>query len=273
MKPRSPKEMDRTARAVRLFGEGLDANGVVVSELDAIYYMVSSVFGYPMRQVRCTFCQFPHLDRDWFSVHPHRRHLCAGCGRHFRDTAIGIGNPIEIVRAACGQRERKTRSAGRRLTIRQADYPGGIQIWGSNQAFLWTGRHREEHGIHIHAFRNEREKDPAIDETYSHVTIDGIRLDARMVRLAMAQSALPHLSGRVLSAACPHCQKQKFAKGLAGFTPALKHRCDSCGREFSAKGRVRKTVPNPLPAILGRMAKKAIRPPQVHDMGLLPEAP
>jgi hypothetical protein len=158
------KEMDWTVRAVRLSGNGLSGTGVVVSELDAIYYMVSSVFGYETRRVECTHCGFPHLDRDWFSVHPHRRHLCAGCGKHFRDDAIGIGNPIEIVRAACGIGPSATKPAGRTLDIRQSDYPGGIQIWGSNPAFLWTSSVREEEGIHVHASRTDDEQDPVIDE-------------------------------------------------------------------------------------------------------------
>jgi len=58
------KEMDWTVRAVRLLGDGLPQDGIVVSELDAIYYMVSSIFGYETSRVECTFCGFPHLDRD-----------------------------------------------------------------------------------------------------------------------------------------------------------------------------------------------------------------
>jgi hypothetical protein len=272
-KPRDTKQMDRTVRAIRLFGDNLDAGGVLVSELDAIYYMVSSVFGYPMRQVRCSYCQVPHLDRDWFSVHPHRRHLCAACGQYFRDIDIGIGNPIEIVRGACRLQTLATKTAGRLLTISQADYPGGIQIWGSNPAFLWTSPVPEEEGIHVHAFLHDRDKEPVIDETYSEVIIDGITLNAQMVRLFMAQSALPHLKGRVISADCPSCGKPKFATGDESFTPELKHKCDGCGREFSTKGRIRKVIPNPLPAVLSRLANVASRRPRVHNLGLLPEAP
>ena len=105
--PDSPKEMDLTYRAVRLFGRGLPDEGVVVSEIDAIYYMVSSVFRFPMFYVTCTHCGWPHLDKDWFCVHPHRRHLCAGCGKHFHDRVIGIGNPIVGIRDACGFGEHK----------------------------------------------------------------------------------------------------------------------------------------------------------------------
>src|SRR5687768_11144679 len=73
--PESKKEMDWTYRAVRLIGKGLPDGGAVVTEIDAIYYMVSSVFDFPMSYVPCTHCGWPHLDKDWFSVHPHRRHL------------------------------------------------------------------------------------------------------------------------------------------------------------------------------------------------------
>ena len=37
--------------------------------------MVSSIFQYQMKHVACSYCDYSHLDRDWFSVHPHRRHL------------------------------------------------------------------------------------------------------------------------------------------------------------------------------------------------------
>ena len=60
-----------------------------VTEIDAIYYMVSSLFGFPMSLVICTHCSWPHLDKDWFSVHLHRRHLCNGCGKHFYDQVTG----------------------------------------------------------------------------------------------------------------------------------------------------------------------------------------
>jgi hypothetical protein len=80
------KEIDRTFRAVRILAGRLPKEGISISELDAIYYMVTSIFGYGMKHIRCSHCSHAHLDRDWFSVHPHRRHLCAGCGRHFRDS-------------------------------------------------------------------------------------------------------------------------------------------------------------------------------------------
>jgi len=267
---RGAKEIDRTFRAVRLFSSRLPGEGVPVSELDAIYYMVTSIFGYEMRHILCTYCGEPHLDRDWFSVHPHRRHLCAGCGRHFPDTCIGIGNPICGVRDACDVKTLHPRPSEKTVHIRQAEFPGGIQIWGSNPAFIWTSEVAEEEGIHVHAFREDGDE-PELDETYSEVAVDGVNLDPAMVRTLMAQMTLPSLKNRVLSINCPACLGSHFSVGEFAFTPVATHTCAKCGNQFAAPGRLRKTIANPLPAVLARLAETAPRQPQKHDLGLMPE--
>ena len=268
--PKAKKEMDRTFRAVRVLSNRLTNEGMLISELDAIYYMVSSIFGYTMKFVTCSYCGFPHLDRDWFSVHPHRRHLCAGCGKNFTDTGVAVGNPILGVREACGLKVHQSKPSERKLDIEQADFPGGIQIWGSNQAFLWTSDRTEEEGIHVHGYRKQRDC-PDIDETYGQVIIDGVKLDPLMVRVLMAQSALPSLRNRVLAITCSSCAAPHFSLGDTAFTPLATHKCDRCGNEFSAKGRLRNVIGNPLPAILMQLAEKAPRPPQRHHLDLLPE--
>lgn len=269
--PDSPKEMDFTRRAVLLVGRKLPKAGVVVSEVDAIYYMVSTVFNFPMIFVECTHCGWPHLDKDWFSVHPHRRHLCNGCGRLFRDRVTGIGNPIIGVRDACGAKAHKVVPAPKKLDIKQSDFPGGIQIWGSNAAFLWTGDQPEEEGIHVHAFEKEGEEEPTRDDTFSEVTIDGITLDPVMVRVLMAQNVMPSLKGRVRSMECPSCGHPGFDSGEAAFVPAAQHTCSECGRQYQPPGRTRNVVVNPLPAILAELARMAPRTPQRHQLDLLPE--
>lgn len=269
--PDSEKELDFTYRAARLVGRGLPDDGVVVSEIDAIYYMVSSVFGFPMRFVTCTHCGWPHLDKDWFSVHPHRRHLCNGCGKHFHDRVTGIGNPIVGVRDACGAGEHGIKPAAKTLDIKQSDYPGGIQVWGSNPAFLWTQPKHEEEGIHVHAFLADDQAEPTIDDTFHEVAIDGIPLDPVMVRVLMAQNVMPSLKGRVRSMDCPNCGHPQFDAGEAAYVPAATHSCSECGRQFSIPGRTRNTVANPLTAILAELAEFAPRPPQEHRLDLLPE--
>jgi hypothetical protein len=100
--PDGDKVHDRTFRAVKLTGGQIPEDGITISETDAVYYMVSNVFGFEVMYIQCSLCGYSHLDKDWFSVHPHRRHLCAGCGRHFRDAVPGIGNPISRVQALAG---------------------------------------------------------------------------------------------------------------------------------------------------------------------------
>lgn len=266
----SKKEMDETFRAVCVLGKQLPNEGIVVAEIDAIYYMASSVFGYPMKHVACTYCNWSHLDKDWFSVHPHQRHLCAGCGRHFRDCERGVGNPIMALREACRAEALKPVPTKRKLDIRQRDYPGGVQIWGSNAAFLWTGEHAEDEGIHVHAFAKDGDH-PVVDEIYGRVLIDGVELDAQMVRILMAQRAMPSIQDRVVSLNCPKCSNATFSTDEEAFTPTVEHTCSTCRVTFPARGRLRKTIANPLPEIFTKLAAAAPRPPQNHRLELMPE--
>ena len=264
--PRGKKVIDHTYRAVQVVvssGETLE-----ISELDAIYFMVSSVFGYVMKFVECTFCNYPHLDKDWFSVHNHRRHLCAGCGHLFKDDVSGIGNPAMKIRASFSNNH-KVKVARRKKRLRQRDYPGGIQIWGSNPALLWTASRSEEAGIHIHAFG--RTKKDNIDDTFSSVTIDGITLDPHLVRVRMAQSGLPHIAGRVVNIYCEQCGEPHFDDVDNAFTPHDDHYCHLCGSKLRSKGRFRKTIGNPLCDTLDQLAKFAVRQPQKHDSYLFTE--
>jgi hypothetical protein len=160
------KDIDQTYRAVKLTGLQLPSEGLMVSEIDAVYFMVSSVFGFDTRHVLCTFCGYHHLDKDWFSIHPHRRHLCSGCGKNFSDTAPGIGNPIRATQETLGLLPRQPTKAAKTLSIRQSDYPGGIQVWGSNHAIIWSSEKAEEEGIHVHAYKRDSEL-PDCDDTFS----------------------------------------------------------------------------------------------------------
>jgi NAD-dependent SIR2 family protein deacetylase len=265
------KLIDQTFRAVLL--RTYNAAGMPVefsvSDLDAIYYMATAVFGYGIRYIECTYCGHPHLDKDWFSVHPHRRHLCAGCGRNFRDTEIAIGNPIAGIQEAIGHRTR-IRPSKKKLRLRQRDFPGGIQIWGSNPAIVWTSGKHEEAGIHIHAFKEDGGC-ALPDDTFCEVVIDDIKLDPIQVQTLMAQSALPHIAGRVKEISCTKCGEPKFATKESAFTPAVTHHCDQCSREFPSTGRLRKVIANPMIGIVAQLQRHAVRTPQTHSLDLLPE--
>jgi transposase-like protein len=264
------KDIDATFRSVELVDRENRGKSASISELEAIYYMISSVFGYPMKEVICTRCGFSHLDKDWFSLHKHQRHLCAGCGQYFRDTEQGIGNPIIGVQNLFNARGSSTKKIDRPISIRQSDYPGGIQVWGSNLSIFWTSTEIEEEGIHLHVFSDENEM-PVEDNTYSEVIIDGIRLDPAMVRILMAQNVIPHIAGRVIAIDCPHCLMTYYSEGINAYTPRSKHICTYCNKIFQNRGRLKNVIGNPLVKILEQLASKAPRSPQKHKINLLPE--
>jgi hypothetical protein len=225
-----------------------------------------------MKYVECEHCRCPHLDKDWFSVHRHQRHLCAGCGRLFRDTERSIGNPVCNLQERLKYPRARPQRALRGLELRQADYAGGVRIWGSNPAIVWTGDYPQTHGIHVHAF-SELGSAPIIDDTFSSLTIDGVTLHPEMVRVLMAQSALSQLTNRIVSLSCPRCGKALFSCAEDAFTPKAEHACTSCKRVFPTLGRVRYVVSNPLFAVLERLESWAPRARQRHRFDLVPEVP
>ncbi|WP_259675523.1 hypothetical protein [Burkholderia gladioli] len=267
------KEIDWTYRKLRLrlATDLISEEWLEVDEVDAINYMISSVFAFTTRLILCTHCGFAHLDRDWFAVHPHRRHQCHGCGFQFPDAVTGIGNPLSALNRAFEVQKRRSVKAPRTISVRQRDYAGGIQIWGSNPAIVWTSPHPEETGIHLHCFAKSGDDFPVIDNTYAKVIIDGIIVDAENVRYFMAQKAMPHLEGRVLALNCPHCRTPHFDTSELAYTPHLNHECASCGKWFQAATRTRKTIGNPFAAVRLSLSETSPNPLRNDPLGLRPE--
>ncbi len=270
---RGVKRIDQTYRKLRIpvAADLLSHGWSEVDEIDAINYMVSGVFGFDTTPVSCGHCGFAHLDRDWFAVHPHRRHQCHGCGKQFSDHSHGVGNPLSLLHAQLEGQARQVVRAPRDIVLRQRDYPGGIQIWGSNPAIVWTADGPEEVGIHVHGFTDETQEFPPVDDTYASVVIDEIKLNANQVRLFMAQSAMPHLEGRVVSLECPSCQAPHFDTGEDAFTPHMEHHCMSCGTIFSARSSIKKTIGNPFADIRRMLGANAPHPLRNDKLGLRPE--
>ena len=268
------KDIDHTYRKLRIpiAADLLSDGWLDVDEIDAINYMVTSVFGLEMIAVSCTHCGFPHLDRDWFSVHAHRRHQCHGCGKQFSDSIIGIGNPIVSIRHLLGARKAREVPAPRKASIRQQDYPGGIQIWGSNPAIVWTSDSAEETGIHLHGFALNDGDVPTLDDTFEEVVVDGVKLNAVEVRTYMAQSAMPHLEGRVVELSCPRCRLDHFDHGDLAFTPHVEHDCGQCGEVFRAKTQTKKTIGNPFVGVRRALSAKAVNTLRNDRMGLRVES-
>lgn len=235
------KEIDKTYGIVNV---KLRSDYVSFDDLSSISYLSSNILNQEMVYLECPNCGSPHLDKDWYAVNPHKRHLCSVCGRFFNVKTANIGNPIMKAKALFGDNQihRDIVNPNRSLDILQKDFPYGVSIWGSNAAFLWTSPKKEEYGIHIHAFKEPGLK-PTIDETFDQVTIDGIALDVEQIRLFMVQNTLPYLAGRIVSLKCPNCGESFFDEGESSYTPKSEHLCAKCG--YLHKTR-KKVISNPF---------------------------
>ncbi|WP_222837835.1 hypothetical protein [Lysobacter antibioticus] len=266
------KEIDQTYRRVIVPVQSslLAARSMAVNEIDAINYMISGIFGFETKYIECPRCHTPHLDRDWFAVHPHKRHLCHGCGRHFSDNEDAIGNPISLVRDVLGHKHHKVISTAPPTIVRQEQFPAGVQIWGSNPAILWTGAQSEKSGIHFHGYKNPGTM-PDVDGTFSEIIIDDLKLDATQIRYYMAQKSMPHLENRITSVNCSVCGHDHFDIGELAFTPHIEHNCSFCGTNFRPAGPVKKTISNPFHAAREKLSRLAVNPLRDDKLDFRPE--
>ncbi|WP_147274947.1 hypothetical protein [Ferruginivarius sediminum] len=257
-----PKCIDRTYDAViaTVSTNLFEYQDVLITKEAAVGYYVSHFLGRQITALRCTHCEALHTDQDYYAVEPHIRHQCNSCGRIFRASTRGISNPVAQYKYYFPQ-FRQTRSLiipDRELNIQQSDYLGGVQIWASNPALLWTAEKPEEKGIHIHLYHANARR-PVIDNTYSRVTIDGMTLDVTQIHYYMAQKTLSFLGNRIVSLTCPTCQSDHFDEGDWAFYPHEQHLCEHCGRAFKTTGRKRKVVSNPIRRTLELLALQSKR--------------
>ena len=105
---------------------------------------------------------------------------------------------------------------------------------------------------------------PELDNTYAQVVVDGFNLDAIHVRHFMAQSAMPHLEGRVVALSRRACGQPHFDIGELAFTPHIEHDCISCGATFTAPTQMKKTIGNPFAAVRVALAAGACNPLRNH---------
>ena len=114
------------------------------------------------------------------------------------------------------------------------DILGGLQIWASNPALLWTAPKAEKEGIHVHAYAADGHA-RIFDDTYGEVIIDGVELDQTQLGYFMAQQSLRYLDGKIVSLKCD-CGEPYFDKGEAAFRPHNDRNCRRCGAPFALVG-------------------------------------
>jgi hypothetical protein len=256
------KAIDKTFEAVELqYSSDLFNSGkAVITRETAVNYYISQFLGRKIKHLYCIHCGELHLDAGFFAVKPHRRHLCHGCGKYFRDSERGVSNPIWLMRERidASQTRHSLVRPDRTLDIRQADYPGGIQVWASNPALVWTADRPEEEGLHVHAF--DAQGRYVIDDTFGEVRVNGELLNEEHIAHFMAQSALGYLKGKVLALHCPNCGHAHFDQGEQAFFPHVWHQCEGCGAKFHSPGRRRLCVSNPFVETKTRLLSGDLRP-------------
>ncbi len=246
-----PKLVDATFQEVSLL---LDDGVRIVRSDAARAFMVAAVFGLELKVLRCPRCGEVHLDAAEFAVEAHRKHQCNRCGRHFfdPDQEASISNPCADLAERLGVIRATPLSSTKSLCIEQGDF-GGLAVWGSNPALVWTSSQPEESGIHVHGWASGGEQ--VIDDTYGAVTIDGVVLDPEQIRVLMVQRSLEFLQDRVTSLRCPVCNEAHLDRGLEALRPHATHICESCGAQFAGRGRRRKVVSNPMLNVVANLIR------------------
>ena len=254
MKIGGPKSIDETFDIVEVKITGKDGSTetFIVNGDDASNYNISTILKKKVKYLKCPECGNVHSDRDWFAVNYHQEHLCEKCGAKFSDTEPGISTPVMFLKEICGdvlQDRPIIDPVERKISVKQEKYIGGIQLWGSNPALIWTSPKLEEGGVHFHGFY-KRVTTPTVDETFGVIDIDGIKLDPEMVRHLMAQQGLPYLLPNLCSLTCPNCRQPHFDKFDMATVPHSRHTCEHCQHEFDSPEDKQQAVSNPLIATL-----------------------
>lgn len=211
----------------------------------AVASYVSRFLNRPLTSLFCTYCGTPHLDSDYYAVKMHKRHLCHSCGKIFLANEKGVSNPVEQLRHMFldTDQNRVRERATRALNRKQSDFPGGVQIWASNPALLWTAPKAEQDGIHFHGYAADGSE--IENDTFNSVILDGISLNEEHLRHFMAQNALSYLKGKIASLKC-ECGCEIFDEGENAFVPRSHRQCSNCGRGLGESKRGKKFVCNPF---------------------------
>lgn len=261
LEPGGKKVIDGTYPAVSIsYKRDLIERGrALITHETAVSYYLSRFLNREVTCLFCTYCGAPHLDAEYFAIKPHRKHLCHGCGRYFHVDRRTISNPLVLARHELGMSasQQAPAPATREIDLKQDDFPGGLQIWASNPAILWTAARREEQGIHVHAYDANGER--VEDDTFARVSIDGVNLPTDQVSYLMAQQTLSFLRGKVVGLRCPECGSEPLETGDEAFWPHAKHSCPGCRTSFESPGRKRLVVGNPLIRAVHRLTETTTR--------------
>ena len=232
-----------------------------------LHYVVSTTFGLKPKHLECPVCLTPQTDVGLWAVTPRRERTCEACGNTVQDSEDAVANAAVLARRLLMDRlDPPLGPPAPALAVRQHDYVNGIQFWGPEAAVIYSSPEIEAGGMHTHLYDARWEvSDPAVEDNFASLEVDGIAIDPEMARLFMAQRAIPELHQALLAMACPSCGARHFDQGPEAYAPHIEHHCAGCGVKFTVGDQP--SIGNPLLEDLRRAASLA-KPPLQAQIGL-----
>lgn len=241
------KAIDQTFTIVQIHS---NKKSFIITESAAVSFTMSSIFDIRMVELICPICNTSHLDTGFDAVIPHQTHQCHTCGYIMLSDLPVVSNHLITLKRAIGDENVKRESVqpDRSIILDPLKFPGGFQIWGSNPSIVWTAKRLEESAIHVHAMSHDGQR--VVDNTYSHVEVEGEQLDIEMIRVLQIQQALETLP--ISSVRCPICDAPQFDEQLNAVIPRSERTCQRCCNKFNSE----LVVSNPAFSQLKQLRKK-----------------
>lgn len=227
------KSIDYTFDKVFLNLENYGMNIVEITKNAILSYFLAENLGLNIISIECPYCGVPHLDEGKFAVKPHKHHLCMSCGKDFFHDEKAISNPLLKIRLAILEQnpEPELIKVTRPLVISKDEYSGGIELYGTHKALIWTSKVSQESGVHIHCY-DKGGLSRIVDDTYGQVFLEGNIINSNDVQILQAQLISEYLCDKVKTVYCAKCGQVQNDEGIKIYTPHQDFLCTSCGYKF-----------------------------------------
>ncbi len=243
--PKAEKDIDQSFDEVT-FRDHVARRDIRIDQDAAVGFMISQILGLPLLHVICTNCGNDIFLGRQSAAHPSTSHQCPSCLAVNITAEAVVANPLISLRERYSSKIDPAVVLPRRpLSLQWGQFPGGIDIWGSNQAIIWTAHKPEEEGLHIHWYASDGTM--LRDDTFDTVAIGTTVIDVPAARLWMAQREVYQLRSAIRSINCEECDTPICDHGLQARTASRNHRCTKCARVTVSASPI---IANPMPMII-----------------------
>lgn len=203
-----------------------------ICENAAMSFAMSALFHIDMIELPCTSCGELILDSNMRAIMKNTHHHCQHCHHVTQTPTPCVANPLVALKKELSDAKsiRTVLQPDRHITLNDPKFSGGVQLWGSNAAIVWTAPRIEESGIHVHAY--DANGNRVIDNTYSFVEVNGEIIQCEMVQLLQVQLALPEIRQYLSCTTCTHCHQPHFHRGYHAAHPTQIHQCAYCKTQW-----------------------------------------